>query len=303
MEANASVSATPVTGKPLWRTLLILGRVSNLPTVWSNCLAGWVLAGGGNWERLLLLCAGASLLYIGGMFLNDAFDADFDRQHRIERPIPSRAISRSAVWAWSIIWLVFGLACIALMVRNVHEPKQTIALSVLLVGAIVLYDAVHKALTLSPILMAACRFFLILLAASVGDIGITGLSIWTAVVMASYIVGLSYIARHEALPGALRYWPCIFMAAPIVLAWIVNRDDLRVRGIALSVLLAIWIIQSLLYAYWTADKNIGRCVSRLLAGIVLVDVLSVAHADPGILMLFAGLFALALIFQHFVPAT
>ena len=26
------------------RTLLILGRVSNLPTVWSNCLAGWWLA-------------------------------------------------------------------------------------------------------------------------------------------------------------------------------------------------------------------------------------------------------------------
>jgi hypothetical protein len=30
------------------RTLLVLGRVSNLPTVWSNCLAGWWLGGGGN---------------------------------------------------------------------------------------------------------------------------------------------------------------------------------------------------------------------------------------------------------------
>lgn len=301
MEANATVSATSRTS--LWRTLLILGRVSNLPTVLSNCLAGWILAGLGEWNNLLLLCAGSSFLYIFGMYLNDAFDADFDRQHRIERPIPSGAISRTAVWAWSILWLILGLACIGALARTVHDARQTIMLVVLLVATIILYDAVHKALTLSPIIMAACRFFLILLAASAGAIGITGLSIWTAIVMASYVVGLSYIARHEAIPGALRYWPCIFLAAPILLAFIVNRGDLQTRSLALSALLVIWIVQSLLYAYWTADKNLGRCVSRLLAGIVLVDVLSVAHAGPDILMVFAGLFVLALIFQHFIPAT
>ena len=52
------------------RTLLILGRVSNLPTVWSNCLAGWLLGGGGSVRRLVLLCLASSCLYIGGMFLN-----------------------------------------------------------------------------------------------------------------------------------------------------------------------------------------------------------------------------------------
>ena len=30
-----------------WNVALRLGRVSNLPTVWSNSLAGLVLAGGG----------------------------------------------------------------------------------------------------------------------------------------------------------------------------------------------------------------------------------------------------------------
>src|SRR6059036_3657743 len=52
------------------RTFLILGRVSNLPTLWSNCLAGWWLGGAGNPEQLPLLVAGASLLYLSGMFLN-----------------------------------------------------------------------------------------------------------------------------------------------------------------------------------------------------------------------------------------
>ena len=32
------------------RTLLILGRVSNLPTVWSNCLAGWIMGAAANSE-------------------------------------------------------------------------------------------------------------------------------------------------------------------------------------------------------------------------------------------------------------
>ena len=71
--STATISLT----RPL-RTLLVLGRASNLPTVWSNCLAGWILGGGGPHKRLLALCGGATLLYVGGMFLNDAFDAQFD---------------------------------------------------------------------------------------------------------------------------------------------------------------------------------------------------------------------------------
>jgi 4-hydroxybenzoate polyprenyltransferase len=67
---------------PALRTWLILGRVSNLPTVWSNCLAGWWLGGGGNFLKLPFLFIGVSLLYLGGMFLNDAFDEAFDQQHR-----------------------------------------------------------------------------------------------------------------------------------------------------------------------------------------------------------------------------
>src|ERR1700722_7791443 len=82
------------------RTLLILGRVSNLPTVWSNCLAGWWLAGGGSRPALLCVSISASFLYLGGMFLNDAFDAGFDRNHRPTRPIPSGVITEREVWGW-----------------------------------------------------------------------------------------------------------------------------------------------------------------------------------------------------------
>jgi 4-hydroxybenzoate polyprenyltransferase len=92
-----------------WRTLLILGRVSNLPTVWSNCLAGWWLGGGATVGKLPFVLAGATCLYLGGTFLNDAFDADFDRQHRRERPIPSGSISVETVRRWGLAWLALGM--------------------------------------------------------------------------------------------------------------------------------------------------------------------------------------------------
>src|SRR5476649_102240 len=80
------------------RTLLILGRVSNLPTVWSNLLAGWFLAGeGSSREFLFPLLLGSSFLYVGGMYLNDFCDADFDARYCPERPIPAGKISRRAV--------------------------------------------------------------------------------------------------------------------------------------------------------------------------------------------------------------
>src|SRR5438046_8242023 len=90
---------------PYWRTLLILGRASNLPTVWSNCLAGWLLGGGGQIGNFMVLCASCTFLYLGGMYLNDAFDAQFDHQHRPERPIPSGGIRAGTVWICGFAWL------------------------------------------------------------------------------------------------------------------------------------------------------------------------------------------------------
>src|SRR5438093_240960 len=145
---------------PYWRTLLVLGRASNLPTIWSNCLAGWLLGGGGELHRLALLCAGATFLYLGGMYLNDAFDAQFDQQHRPERPIPSGAVRAEAVWKWGVSWLILGLGSLSLL------GSATAALAALLTLSILIYDAIHKIFAFSPVLMAACRFFLIVLAAS-----------------------------------------------------------------------------------------------------------------------------------------
>src|SRR2546425_8066153 len=73
-----------------WLIYLRLGRISNLPTVWTNVAAGIVLAGGTPAAGMLVVLATAlSLFYVGGMFLNDAFDRAVDARERPERPIPA----------------------------------------------------------------------------------------------------------------------------------------------------------------------------------------------------------------------
>jgi 4-hydroxybenzoate polyprenyltransferase len=279
------------------RTLLILARASNLPTVWSNCFAGWLLGGGGDWIRFFWLCMGATFLYSGGMFLNDAFDADFDRQHRRQRPIPSGAISEKEVWWSGFIFLGFGTAALLWM------GPVTVIFTLLLVACILVYDAIHKAVSVSPVLMACCRLLLYLVATSTATNGISGLAIWSSLALAAYVVGLSYLARKETSRGALRNWPSYFLAAPILLALLINDGPFRQTAFILSLVLALWILWCLRHTFWKRQRNIGFTVSRLLAGIALVDWLAIGGGDPSVSLVFSALFFAALLFQRFIPAT
>jgi hypothetical protein len=280
------------------RTLLVLGRVSNLPTVWSNCLAGWWLAGGGNFWKLPLLFFGVSALYTGGMFLNDAFDADFDRQRRAARPIPSGAISLEAVWRWSLVWLGLGAFCLILI------SKITGALALALLICIIIYDAMHKVVTVSPWLMGLCRFWVYVIAGSTGSNGLNGWPIWCGAALAFYIVGLSYVARRESFREAIPHWPLLLLAAPIGLAMLMNAGESRKAAMFLSVVLALWVARCVRTIFQEREINVGRVVSGLLAGIIFVDWLAVAPECPRELSAaFLILFGATLWFQRFVPAT
>ena len=289
---------SPVHRRPYWQVLLTLGRVSNLPTVWSNCLAGWLLAGGGNGLGLVVLCLGASCLYFGGMFLNDAFDAEFDRLHRRERPIPAGLIDLDAVWRWGFAWLGTGTVLLVLL------GNSTGAFAALLLFSIILYDAVHKFAAASPVLMAACRFFLVLTAASVGVNGVAGLAIWHALALAVYVIGLSTLARHENSRSALPRWPAVLLALPLLLALFANAGEYRLRASLQVMVVALWILRCLQPAMMTRDINVRRTVEGLLAGIILIDWLALGSdagfgASLGLLLLFF----LTLVLQRWIPAT
>ena len=277
------------------RTFLILGRVAHLPTVWSNCLAGWLLSGGGHPAVPLVLCAGASCFYLGGMSLNDACDAGYDRIHRRERPIPSGEIELPTVLLMSVGWFLIGLLLL------VSLGKAAAMFSVLLLGNIILFNLFHRIIPLSPVLLACCRFLLYLIAGAAATDGLSGLTIWSGLVLGAYVTGVSYLLRKESAPAVLRHWICALLAVPVVLAIEVNGPGYRWAATLLSLILLVWILWSLRYTYGVAHRNIGHTVAGLWAGVVLVDLLAVAGSSYLSLM-FMLWFAATLLFQRVTPA-
>lgn len=279
------------------RALLVLGRASNLPTVWSNCLVAFMLGGGGPWPELTPLLIGATLFYLGGMYLNDAFDVGFDRQFRQERPIPSGAIEERTVWILGSLQILLGMLCFSIFSR------VPLSLSLVLTSTILVYNALHKAVTFSPVLMSLCRFSLFLCVAFVGKSGITGIVLWSAIALAGYIIGLSYVARRESTGGLIAYWPCIFLVFPALLAYLVNGGNHQLPAWGFITVYLTWIIHCLRNVYWVKEPRIGLAVSHLLAGIVIVDLLALGFLDVTHTLVFVLLFFSALFFQKFVPAT
>lgn len=283
---RARRSRHAVTGK--LRDWLVLARASNLPTVWSDVLAGWCLGGAGNPSSLVWPVAAASLFYTAGMFLNDVVDVDFDRRHRADRPIAQGRVSRGAVLAATVLFFVVGLTFMmaAGLVPTVWAAG--------LIACIVLYDVLHKRFSGAPFLMAGCRLLLFLMAASTGDPGLSTLAVSGSIVLAIYIIGISAMARHESTGSIAPPWPLLLLVAPAVIVPIVFPFSLGLLVGGLVIL--VWVLAS-------RRLPLPVRVSRMLAGIVLVDALLAGPMFPQLLPVFAVLFLAALAMQRFVPAT
>jgi hypothetical protein len=280
------------------RAGLILGRVSNLPTVWSNLLAGWFLGGGGaDVARLGQLFAGGSLLYVGGMYLNDYCDAEFDRRYRAERPIPSGAISRRAVGNAALLWLALGLGLL------VPLGWVTAATALLLTACIILYDLLHKQISWAPVLMAFCRFLLYPLAASAVAGAVPLHVLLAATALGAYVAGITYLARGESRPEKSNRWALLLLLAPLALAWASNLSQPSLPSLMAMPLFLFWMAWLLIPLVRRTNPSIGRVVAGLLAGIVLVDVLAVAPLLGTRAAWFLVLFGLALLLQRVIPAT
>ena len=289
------------------KALLLLGRVSNLPTVWSNCLGAWLLAGGALLEsaevqRFAWLITGSTLLFLAGMFLNDAFDVQFDREHRPERPIPSGDITAKAVWALGIVQLLIGLGCLV----YVNTLATLCALG--LAGSILVYDWLHKRTAWSPLIMGLCRLILYLLAGATATGSLNLTVVLSSFALWSYIVGLSNIARRESTGGRLNSWPCWLLSLPLALVlalpYYQEGADVVSSGVVIAGgLYALWTARSLLFTFKSMIPQHGRTVSGLLAGIVLFDFLLAANQNMEMGIVFFGLFGLALLFQRYIPAT
>jgi 4-hydroxybenzoate polyprenyltransferase len=191
------------------KTALRLGRVSNLPTVWTNALAGGVLATGAppDAAAYLTLAVALSASYVGGMYLNDAFDRAHDAQHQPGRPIPAGEASASSVFGSGFGLLALGCALVPLAAASGGgSVLRALTAALALVAAIVLYDAFHKQNPLSPVVMALCRVLSYATAGlSVAVLPSLALALGASVLFV-YLIGLTYLAKLEGA-GRLRLAP------------------------------------------------------------------------------------------------
>ena len=290
-----------------WRIYLDLGRVSNLPTVWTNCLAGAALSGAAlEMPALLVLAAALSCFYIGGMFLNDAFDHRHDKRFRPGRPIPSGEAGLAEVYALGFGFLALGQSGLyAASVLQSGPRLESLGIGVILGVLIVYYNYRHKTDPHSPVVMAVCRGLIYLIAASVAA-GSLSNQVWAGgLVLVSYVAGLTYLAAQEDLNRVKALWPALFLLAPLAFGL-----HAAVRGPAHPLLIPLMGF----FLFWTLwsgsflsaqDRNVPRAVTGLIAGISLVDGVLLAAVSPelaGPVLALAGLL-LTRALQRFVPGT
>lgn len=282
------------------RLYLGLGRVSNLPTVWTNVLAGVTLAGGRpSTFTWLALLKGASLFYLGGMFLNDAFDRGIDARERPERPIPAGLIGAGEVFAIGFGLLAAGWLAVA-VAAGARSAASLAAVG--LAGTIVLYDAWHKGNPASPVLMGLCRVLVYVTAALAVAPALGAPVVWGSATLLAYLIGLTYVAKQENLAEVRNLWPLGFLAVP----FLYGLPALDAGGVGTVTWLALAgaVGRALLLLRSQEPRRIPRAVVTLIAGISLVDALLLARAGaPGAALAALAAFPLTLGLQRYVSGT
>ncbi|KAA0589140.1 4-hydroxybenzoate polyprenyltransferase [Azospirillum lipoferum] len=295
------------------RAALILGRVSNLPTVLSNAMAGIALAGAGALDGMAggELVGGVAraaivlaLFYVGGMYLNDAFDAEIDARERPARPIPRGDATRGTVFAAGFALIGLGLALAAV------SGLEAGLCGGLLAGAILLYDILHKRTAAAPAIMGLCRLLSYATAAAAvgGEAGGGALAPWMllgAGGLFCHVVGLTFAARQEAYDRLDNAWPLGVLAVPLTGALWVSLGSPLAFGLWAALAAATgWAVQRL---FRRAPGDVPRAVAVLIAAIALYDAVLIAAAGSGAaapLTLAAALcFPLTLALQRVIPGT
>jgi len=293
------MSAVTVYGFDL-ATLLRLGRIANLPTVWTNVIAGSLIAGGGSVvpTEIALIALAMSAFYVGGVYLNDFFDRAIDARERPDRPIAAGDIGAGAV---SVIG--FGLLATGIALMSPFGPAAT-GSGALLAGAIVLYDVWHKGNPLSPIVMGLCRALVYVGAGLAVAQSVPRALVVGAIALAAHVIGLACAAKQERLDRVGNLWPLALLAAPLLVA-VPGVGGGWAVAVAFALLLgadaaALWVL-----AKRPVAGSVPRAASELIAAICLVDALAVALAgsDPLLVIACAAGYSLTRLLQMSIPGT
>jgi hypothetical protein len=268
------------------RPLLATARIANVPSVVSNVWVGiaigaimqrWEHGGEPVWLHALIVSLSGVCLYIGGNFLNDWHDREWDAKNRPERALPSGLFPPAS---YLLIALICGAIGILLALIVAWECAVVAALIVIFIS---IYTRWHKKAAWAVIPMGLCRALLPVMgfvgfAAVVRfrlapEFGLPTPSMFItyhALALLIYIAGLSLGARHESSPHPSTAALAASKAALVF-------SGLLAAGLWVSLNWKAGIFGFLPFAVWMIlcltkyRRPIPVHVSALLAGIPLID--------------------------------
>ncbi len=194
---TAAAQATPTGALGAWLRLM---RLSNAPTAATGALVGAVVGarpapGALPATTPTLLCvAGVTLVYLGGMVMNDFFDQPIDRIERPGRPIVSGRVRPTAALGLGMTLLAAGVTALVL------ASAAAVPWVLLLLACVMAYNLLHRSAVAGPPLMAGCRALVPVIAAIA--CGPTPQPDWQLLAMfalpiAGYTLAISMVARDE----------------------------------------------------------------------------------------------------------
>jgi heme O synthase-like polyprenyltransferase len=329
--------------------LLSTARVANIPSVVSNVWLGVAVASylGGwcsfsePWAAAARLALAGVLLYISGNFLNDWADRAWDLKNRPERALPRGLFPPGLYLGVAAVCAAGGIFLSAV------TSLASAAVAVGILGMVAIYTYWHKRSPWAVVAMGLCRALLPVMGAVgfsavfLGQGDWPGLQLTTgqlfeiragcpfippysgmvgacALGLFCHIAGLSLSARYEAMPHTPTHISSLarilFITAVGVISYATYQWHVDSVWFVVAGLLpyGLWTFLSL--SLWR--KPVSRHVSRLLAGIPLIDwmallplslpSLAVAGMPPftaACLLIPPLAFVSALVLQRLAPAT
>ncbi|MFT5633009.1 MAG: hypothetical protein ACI9SQ_000718 [Rubritalea sp.] len=320
------------------KALLATGRVSNLPTVWCNCLAAVLILFHQSengihsyiqqpWNQSLTyltiyLVFFSTCIYVGGCFMGDFHDRKFDALHKPDRPIPAGILSKNTVAGIGFSLLFFSILGAPIIPSLVleHVRMNIMFLPVMfLVYSVNNYSQWHKkSLFIGLPLIGLCRFFLIIFAAAAASIllgkieGSPGHERFHAVsyfilpiiiyaaAVCIYTIAFASVARTESSDSPITWRNLLrYTMLALPLTVLFTNQSLQIETITALVIYALWLS----YAFSFLSKNKGNYVSKCLAGFCLLDACFLAQFGWIWVVICLILFLLALALQKIAPAT
>lgn len=265
-----------------WQDAAQLGRVTGLPTVWTNMLAGLIVAGGSLFElRSLLLFFALTFIYLGGACLYDAFDATANSDKHPQRPIPAGRIGRPLVFTCGFVF--FALAFVPLYpVGFFMDPVDYVGVNYwplicggILIAAVLLYDWRHQHNLWGPAVLGTCRSLVYLTAGLAFMVPPMPTLLVGAAMLFCYALGVGYLTRRDGEPASATPWPFyLFLAAPLIygLGLVAQRPHILLFwiGFAAAIAIALWLMHR------DEERDRPRAALILASGIALYDALLIA---------------------------